>query len=135
MKKTLARIYLGYHFLLHFLKKPFNRRLRGLKPFVDHYGKDGILPLETSDLTLLRRFSDCIHCGYCDTACPSLLQFPRERFPGPRYIAGAFTRNFHHLMEAALDAPFCDGCDACERACPCSIPITQGIGWIREKTV
>jgi len=132
-KKIVAISNLAWCFVLHILQKPFTRHRRGLKPFLDHYQKDGILPLTLSDKHLLLRLSNCINCGYCDTACPALLKIPREKFPGPRFVASTFSRSFHDLPFSDLDLSLCAECSECEKVCPTSVPIKEGIEFIQQK--
>ncbi len=141
-KKIFAILNLAYHFILHFLKKPFLFRHEGLKTFFNHYQKDGgMLPLTSQNTQLLRRLSACIGCGFCDTACPALLKTPREKFPGPSFIANSYTRSFNDLWAAKLDTStslstsfsICSECGECEKVCPNGVPIQEGILFIQEK--
>jgi succinate dehydrogenase/fumarate reductase-like Fe-S protein len=133
LKKIVAIANLGFRFVLHLLQQPFTRHTRGLKPFLDHYKADGILPLTIADKNLLVRLSHCIHCGYCDTACPALLKTSREKFPGPSFVAHTFSRSFHDLWASDLDLSICAECSECEKVCPTSVPIKEGIEWIQQK--
>ena len=132
-RKLIALGNLGVYFILHLLKMPFAKKQGGMKDFLSHYKKDGIVPLTTPDKKLLHRLSGCINCGFCDMVCPALLRLPRERFPGPSFVATTFSRSFSHLKFAQLDLTICSECGECERACPNAVPIKEGVLFIKEK--
>jgi succinate dehydrogenase/fumarate reductase-like Fe-S protein len=132
-KKIFALLNLAFYFILHFLKKPFVWGRRGLPAFLENYKKDGIVPLTLEDKQLLRRFSECINCGFCDTACPALQKLPRERFLGPSFIATTFTRSFPDFHATGLDLTLCAECNECEKVCPNAVPIKDGIVFVQEK--
>ena len=74
LSSITAKLILAFWTLVHFIKLPFRRKQHGVQGFLQYYGTEGLLPLTTEDKDLLLKFSGCIHCGYCDTACPELWQ-------------------------------------------------------------
>lgn len=132
-KRLIAVSNLGYHFLLHFLKKPFVYHRSGLKLFMENYKGDGLVPLEKSDEAAIRRHSQCIDCGLCSMVCPALLHLPREKFPGPHFVVTTYSRSFSDLKAAHLDLSLCASCAECEKICPNAVPIKEAILFIQTK--
>ncbi len=122
------------HLLLHFLKWPFQKGNRGVDAFLRRYAEEGLLPTSTVDKNWLARFSQCFNCGYCDSACPPLIQWPRERFPGPSYLVTTYTRSTPDFPWIHLDFSLCEGCSNCEASCPNGVPIKEALEFIEAKS-
>jgi succinate dehydrogenase/fumarate reductase-like Fe-S protein len=120
--------------LLHFIKRPFRRLAGGHRQFLAQYAPEGLEPLTSSDKNLLARFSQCINCGYCDSACPALGAMSRAQFPGPSYLVTTLTRATPDFWAAGVDFSLCPQCDRCERACPNQIPVKEALDFIEVKT-
>lgn len=122
------------HLILHFLKKPFQREHRGADAFLRRYRSEGLIPLSTVDKNWLNRFSQCFNCGYCDSACPPLYQWPREVFPGPSFLVTTYARATPDFSWVNLDFSFCEGCRHCEAACPNGVPVKEALEFIEAKS-
>jgi succinate dehydrogenase/fumarate reductase-like Fe-S protein len=133
MKSILAKINLAFHLLIHFLKKLFPKRKKGIWQFVDNYRKDRLIPLTSSDKDWMDRFSRCMNCGLCDAVCPALQNFPRHLFPGPSYIVTTLVRSPPTYRFSGIDLSWCEGCHQCEKICPNLVPIKKGIEFIQQK--
>lgn len=96
--------------------------LRDSAPLSAPDGTRGEVPAE---LSLFRRFENCIECGLCVTACPVT-----EKFMGPAALA-AWNRELEKNPERgeevlnAVSGP--DGVDACVRALRCSAVCPTGV--------
>ncbi|MEE9192906.1 MAG: 4Fe-4S dicluster domain-containing protein [Thermodesulfobacteriota bacterium] len=64
---------------------------------------------------------DCVHCGFCLSACPTYIETGNE-LDSPRgriYLMGAVLEEKIPLGETVVDhLDKCLGCLACESACP-----------------
>jgi succinate dehydrogenase/fumarate reductase-like Fe-S protein len=129
-----AQLVFFCYVLFHFLKRPFRRLAHGHLQFLSQYRAEGIDPLSSADKNLLARLSQCINCGYCDSACPALGAFPRSQFPGPSYLVTTLTRATPDFWAAGVDFSLCSQCDRCERACPNHVPVKEALEFIEVKT-
>ena len=129
-----AQIVFVYFTLIHFLKFPFRRRKHGEAVFLRYYRPDRLLPLSRVDKDWILKFSRCLNCGYCDTACPALMEVPREKFPGPSYLATTLSRSSPDFWAVDLDFSLCEKCHQCEKACPNGVPVKEALEFIEAKT-
>jgi succinate dehydrogenase/fumarate reductase-like Fe-S protein len=134
MSWIYAQLVFFCYVLLHFVKRPFRRLAKGHLQFLQQYGAEGLEPLTSSDKKLLGRLSQCIHCGYCDSACPNLGSYPRSQFPGPSYLVTTLARATPDFWAAGVDFSLCAECDRCERACPNRVPVKEALEFIEVKT-
>jgi succinate dehydrogenase/fumarate reductase-like Fe-S protein len=129
-----AQFVFFFYVLLHFIQRPFRRLAQGHLQFLLQYGAEGLESLSRPDKDLLARFSQCINCGFCDSACPGLGALPRSQFPGPSYLVTTLTRATPEFWAAGVDFSLCSQCDRCERACPNRVPVKQALEFIEVKT-
>ncbi len=85
---------------------------------------------------ILRRFDDCIHCGFCLPACPTYGELadendsPRGRIVLMKALADGRT-TLTERVERHLDG--CLNCRACEPACPSGVQYGRLIDATREQ--
>lgn len=132
-----AKLILAFWALIHFIKWPFRQKRRGAGAFLTYYGTEGLLPLASPDKDLLLKFSECLQCGYCDTACPSLWQATagaaRAKFPGPARVLTTWSRLPGEIAQLDWDFEHCAQCAQCGQACPNQIPVEQAWQWLAAK--
>jgi len=96
---------------------------------VEHYKKEGLVPLSARDELLLIAAARCVGCGLCTLVCPVLAAEPR--YCGPRTVAMTAAR-----LPAAAPAArnvifYCTTCGACEVACPRKVPVPETVAFLR----
>lgn len=126
-------VFFGYVFL-HFVRRPFRRIKGGETSFLVQWEPEGLGPLSSADKDWLGRFSQCIHCGFCDSACPGLANFSRAEFPGPSYLVTTLSRSVPDFWAAGVSFSLCAQCDRCEKACPNGVPVKEALEFIEVKT-
>lgn len=71
MKRLRALVLLGWHLLLHIIKKAtLLYRRRGLEHYRDHFNREGLFTLTTEQRRTLARGQRCIGCKMCDAVPP-----------------------------------------------------------------
>jgi succinate dehydrogenase/fumarate reductase-like Fe-S protein len=136
MSRVYASILLGWHFLLHYLKKlTFQYDPGGLKQFRENFDDEGLGSLSEEDRRALHQWQRCIGCGLCEAACPELSVIPENRHAGPRYLAMAAMRD---LSEPDLAIPTADivssgDCERAEAVCPVDIPLEDIADFLRRQ--
>lgn len=135
MSRIYAILLLGWHFLLHYLKKiTFLYDPGGLEQFRENFGDEGLCSVDERQRELLADWQRCIGCGLCEAECDELSIIPEGRRDGPRYIALSSSRD---LSESDLAIPSaqalssCD-CDDLQSVCPVDIPICDLAEFLRE---
>lgn len=118
MKEIRAKLNLLFHFIFHFLKKPFVKR-RGLKEFYEIYAEDGIMSISKSDKLILEAAGRCINCGLCAQGISSLSTDAAHLFHLPSSFALSLSRSF--VSRSVL--PKFDGIEIGEEHCPCNVPL------------
>lgn len=137
MNRIYATILLGWHFLLHYVKKlTFVYDPGGLEQFRENFDDEGLGSLSAEDREALADWQRCIGCGLCEAACPELSVIPENRHAGPRYLAMAAMRD---LSEPDLSIPATDVLDSCdceraEAVCPVDIPIDDIAAFLRRQS-
>ncbi len=125
--RILAWLNLAYHFARHVLFvmpfRPF-RRGRELLRFTSAVVPEGYVPLEAPERELLPTAMNCIHCGLCSLACPSLHDAPSSAWAESWTFVAGPSRSLDRAPLVAADAP-CARCDACAAVCPTGVPIPQ----------
>ncbi|MHC4848655.1 MAG: (Fe-S)-binding protein [Planctomycetota bacterium] len=76
--------------------------------------------------------SECIHCGFCLSSCPTFVATKRER-SGPRGRIALMAQGDSQALRTELD--FCLGCLACTSACPAGVDYGELLENARVKTV
>ena len=135
MSRLYAIVLLGWHFLLHYLKKlTLLYEPGGLEQFRDNFDEEGLASLSERERELLQQWQRCIGCGLCEAACSEMSVVPENRHLGPRYLALSSWRD---LSESDLAVPSADAldeadCQAIESVCPVDIPVCELAGLVRE---
>lgn len=128
MRRLHAYALLGWHFLLHWLKKLFFvYRRGGIERVRDNFEKEGIIELGDAERDLLAQWQSCIGCGLCEAVCPDLHTIVEQRQVGPSLLAQAHVRD---LSNADLSLPAADVVSDCDRGhlqtiCPVDIPLAD----------
>jgi len=137
VKRLHALVNLALKVVAHFLRKlwPWSERF-GVVRFQENYVVEGLAPMPgVQRRTLAHEPGRCTGCGVCDDVCPILTGTSTATsagdrdFAGPRAFVVAGARASHLLadVQSTLDvlaSPVCQGCRACDVACPEVIPIT-----------
>lgn len=130
----IASIFLlAWHLFLHVVRKYVLRmKSPGLTAFAENYRDDRVTPFSAWERERHAAFSKCIACGLCDPVCPSLRAAGREKFTGPMDLAVCVSRD---PTESGFSPdPFRSLlCEACDRACPESVPVSEIISNMRRK--
>ncbi len=125
--------------------EPFWEALDRIRPYVIGDGKppEKEFPIEDEDMTKIERYTHCILCACCYSACPVVSR--DGRYLGPIALA-----KLYRFIRDPRDArPFADwdkvntetglwGCDtvfACNEACPKDVQPAHGIEALRRKFV
>jgi len=91
-------ILLGWHLLLHVLKKvTFLYDPGGIDAFRDAFDEDGLVSLTARESDLLAQWRRCIDCGFCEAVSPDLSFIPARRRSGPSYLAQSASRDLSEL--------------------------------------
>jgi succinate dehydrogenase/fumarate reductase-like Fe-S protein len=127
MSRLYAIVLLGWHFLIHYLKKlTLLYDPGGLEQFRENFASEGLASLDDQERELLADWQRCIGCGLCEAACPELSTIPENRHKGPRYIALGAGRD---LSEAELAIPTARAVETCQEdlreICPVDIPLAD----------
>lgn len=135
MNRVYAIVLLGWHFLLHYLKKiTFLYDPGGIEQFRENFDDEGLYSLDERQRELLGDWQRCIGCGLCEAACDELSVIPEGRETGPRYVALSSSRD---LSESDLAVPSADAlsacdCDELQRICPVDIPVCDLAAFLHE---
>jgi len=126
LNRLHALVLLGWHFLLHYLKKvTFLYDPGGLDQFRENFDEEGLGSLSDDERDALRQWERCIGCGLCEAACSELSVIPDNRHAGPRYVAMCSMRDLSEADDALPSAEALEACDCeeLEEVCPVDIPI------------
>ncbi|MFB6372418.1 MAG: hypothetical protein ABEN55_04780 [Bradymonadaceae bacterium] len=126
MSRLHALVLLGWHFILHYLKKiTFLYDPGGLDQFRENFDEEGLASLSEREREALTQWERCIGCGLCEAACSDLSVIPENRHAGPRFVAMAAMRDLSEAEEALPSAEALEECDCeeLEQVCPVDIPI------------
>lgn len=128
MRRLHAYALLGWHFLLHWLKKLFFLyRPGGVERVRQNFESEGLTPLTADERRLLSEWQSCIDCGLCEAVCPELGVVPEQRQMGPALLAQSGVRD---LSAAPLTLPSTEALRACDderlqAICPVGIPLVD----------
>ena len=135
MSRLYALVLLGWHFILHYLKKlTLLYDPGGIEQFRENFASEGLASLDERERRLLSDWQRCIGCGLCEASCPELSAVPKGREVGPRYIALGASRDLSEAELAIPTAEAVESCDADElqRICPVDIPIVDLAAFLRR---
>ncbi len=134
-KWLYAKLRLGFLGALHYALMFWPWRSRfGYQKFLENYLPDGLPSYSPELRAIAHEPGRCTTCGMCDAACPEISPFekggPRGIFLGPMRLVISGMRGGPILPDVADSLAFvantaCQGCQACERACPEQIPIVS----------
>lgn len=132
MKKLHAYLYLGWHFLLHVLKKAlFIYRPGGIERVEKNFAPDGITSLLKEERALLNQWQKCIGCGFCEAIAPELAVIPQHvhdaQLLGPQFLAESALRDITltHLALPSAEAVAELNRQALQDICPVEIPLVE----------
>lgn len=130
-----AQLFLGWKLVAHYLKKAWPWAPRyGFARFQENYVAEGLPPSSAEFRLLAHEPGRCTTCGACDAVCPILRGHQRSPvsadFLGPMGFVISGARGAPHLADVkvtldVLNGPLCEGCRACDAACPERIPIAK----------
>ncbi|MGH7471019.1 MAG: 4Fe-4S dicluster domain-containing protein [Longimicrobiales bacterium] len=125
--RILAWLNLAYRFGAHVLVRLPARALgysADYQRFVETVGQEGYVPLAMAERARFPEFMQCIHCGLCTLACPSLRAAPAAAWDEAwTFVAGtARSLDRSTLVLASLNA--CTKCGECDAVCPTGVPIS-----------
>jgi ferredoxin len=129
-----AQLNLAWRVVVHYTRAlwPWAPRF-GLVRFQENYVPEGLAPVPVEHRAMLATTAgSCTRCGACDDVCPILAgatDVPVGSFMGPAAFVVGGARAAPLLGDVAetlavLVSPTCQGCRACDTACPELIPIT-----------
>jgi formate hydrogenlyase subunit 6/NADH:ubiquinone oxidoreductase subunit I len=130
-----AQANLAWKLVAHVLRKlwPWAPRY-GLARFQENYVPEGLPPSTAEFRLLAHEPGRCTTCRACDAVCPILAGVEevedKEGFLGPMTFILSGARAAPHLGDVKrtleiLNSPLCQGCRACDAACPERIPIAR----------
>src|SRR5262245_57597285 len=127
MKTRLAAwLNLAYRFGVHVAWRLPARAL-GQRPdyqrFLQTMRAEKYVPLDVAERARFPEFMQCIHCGLCTLACPTLRSAPQTAWQEAWTFVGGTSRSLERADLAAAATP-CTKCGDCEAACPTGVPIS-----------
>lgn len=128
MGRILAWINLAYRFGTHVLVRMPSRVFRrgaDAQRFRDAVIPEGYVPLMADERALLPAAMNCINCGLCALACPSIADAPAPAWDEAWTFAAGPSRSLDHAPLVAAGPMQCATCDACADVCPTGVPITR----------
>lgn len=135
MNRLYAVVLLGWHFLLHYLKKvSFLYDPGGIDQFRENFDDEGLSSLTERERRHISEWQRCIGCGLCEAACSEASVIPEQRRSGPRYLAMSSSRD---LSESDLAVPSDEAIERLEevdieRICPVDIPVGEIAKFLRR---
>jgi heterodisulfide reductase subunit C len=130
-KKFKAVSFLGWHVVLHFVKKITTKLPNGMATFLNNYRADRIFAISPAIRAQMPSYSACYACRLCDTVCPELTTKPN--LMAPSYIVSSFSRSlpdYAHFNPAHFD---CGTCQECDTICPQHVPIRDIVAFMTDK--
>lgn len=128
MRKLGAWLNLAWHFARYVLGRwwlrPF-RRGRDLARLEGRLAPEGYLPVLPAERELFPRSMQCIHCGLCAIACPTLQHEPASAWQEAWTFAAGAARSLDQARLVARDIGACPQQTAAEAVCPMGVPITH----------
>jgi ferredoxin len=136
MRRAYAMVLLGWHLLLHVLKKvTFLYDPGGIDAFRHAFDADGLGSLTARESDLLAEWRRCIGCGLCEAATPELHFIPARRRQGPSYLAMSASRDLSELEWArdAADAVEVLDRDSLRDICPVDIDLVELAEFVADR--
>jgi succinate dehydrogenase/fumarate reductase-like Fe-S protein len=133
--RTRAWLNLAYRFGRHVVVRMPQRLLRGsddLRLFVEAVGPEGYVPLQSGERALMPATMNCVHCGLCSLACPTLRESPASAWDEAWTFVAGPSRSIDRASLVARDIPPCTACHACAAVCPMDIPIPHLAALVRR---
>lgn len=133
--RALAAALLGWSLVKVVARTLFTKPEPGLATFLEHYGADGLRPIDADERERLERFSGCIACGRCDVGEAERIIASAGAYPGLMQLVLASTRNmpdydaaargFDHVPDEVLQDKVA--------ICPVGIPFDELAAFVRAK--
>ena len=136
MKRLRAIALLGWHFLLHWLRKLFFvYRRGGIARFRENYDPDHLLPVGEQDRAMLDRWQRCTACGLCEAVCAAAAPVARHGAAGPMLLMTAGSRDLseHRVAMLAAGAEEVPGAEEAAALCPVGVPIPEVLSFVRRQ--
>jgi succinate dehydrogenase/fumarate reductase-like Fe-S protein len=133
--RALAWLNLAWRFGRHVLVRMPGRVVRGsadMQRFLDEVVPEGYTPMAAEDRELLPSVMNCINCGLCSLACPTLREAPASAWAGTWTFVAGPSRSIDRAALVLADATPCAACDDCAAVCPTGVPIPQLAGLVRR---
>lgn len=126
-RRIFAWLNLAWRFGLHVLRMPARPFTRGRQAerFLDAVVPEGYVPLAERERAEYAALMNCIGCGLCSLACPSLREAPASAWVEAMTFVAGPTRSIDRASLVAAGAPACLDCDACADVCPTGVPIPR----------
>ncbi len=125
--RIIAWINLSYRFAIHVLWRMPARALGhhgGYQRFVHTVSAEGHVPLAAEDRARFPEFMQCIHCGLCTLACPSLRASPQDAWHEAWTFVAGTSRSLERSNLVVASLTPCTKCGECDAACPTGVPIS-----------
>jgi heterodisulfide reductase subunit C len=124
--RIIAWLNLAYRFGAHVLVRLPARALgygADYERFLETVSVEGYAPLVAPERHRFPEFMQCIHCGLCTLACPTLRAAPAGAWQEAwTFVAGA-SRSLDRAALVQASSNPCTRCGECEAACPTGVPI------------
>ena len=130
MHRFRALVLLGWHFLVHWLRKVTFRYDRGgVARFRANYDGEGLAPLTAEQRLQLPLWQGCVGCGLCDLNCVGATADGPAHNVSLQLLMSAGSRDLSAWKVSSAEAQRaledCPTCRACEAVCPTQVPIVE----------
>ena len=128
MRKAMAWLNLawsfGRHVTVQLPARAFGRG-PGARSFRDAVLPEGYVPLEQAEREAVPAWMQCIHCGLCSLACPTIADAPSSAWDEAWTFVAGPSRSIDRAPAVAANIGPCADCAACADVCPTGVPIPQ----------
>jgi succinate dehydrogenase/fumarate reductase-like Fe-S protein len=133
--RAAAWLNLAYRFGRHVLVQMPLRALRtgtDMRRFSDAVNAEGYTPLLPAERAALPATMNCINCGLCSLACPTLRTAPFSAWEESWTFVAGPSRSIDRARLAAAGLTPCADCAACAAVCPTGVPIPHLAALVRR---
>lgn len=135
MRKAFAWLNLAWSFGRHVTVQMPARALGrgpGARRFRDAVLPEGYVPLEPAEREAMPDWMQCIHCGLCSLACPTIGNAPASAWDEAWTFVAGPSRSIDRAPAVAADITPCADCTACADVCPTGVPIPEMAAALRR---